>query len=336
MKKIVLQLNGAGYPECIPCLLRFLAQGEYVSGEDLAERLGITRAAVWKQMKTLRGLGYEIEAHPRRGYLLLSRPERLYPWEVQEGLATRFIGKNIEYYDELPSTNRRAKELLAAEPEEGTLVLAEKQTGGRGRLGRSWYSPPGSGIWMTLILSPGMPLLEMHKLTLAAATTLSRAIYAELAFRPLVKWPNDLYLDGRKISGILTELAGEMGRVDYLILGIGINVNQIPGDFPEKLREKAGSLRMKLGAKVNRPALLRRYLTIFEEEYNRVREEGFGEVLAYCRQYSATLGRRVEVITGKQRYRGEAVAIRDDGSLTLRREGGGTMEIHAGDVFPLR
>ncbi len=334
MKKFVLPAKGSGEPGLVPRLLRFLRPGEYVSGQDLAARLGLTRAAVWKQIQTLRGLGYEIEAHPRRGYLLLSRPDRLYPWEVQAGLATRYLGRKIEYYEELPSTNERAKELLAAGPEEGTLVLAEKQTRGRGRLGRNWFSPPESGIWMTLILTPGMPLLEMHKLTLTAAAVLSRAIFAELGFRPLVKWPNDLYVDGKKISGILTELAGEIGRTEYLLLGIGINVNQTPADFPEELREKAGSLRMKLGVKIDRPALLRSYLRLFEEEYNRVRAEGFGEVLAYCRRYSATLGRQVEVATGNQRYRGKAVAIRDDGSLSLRLEDGGTIDIYAGDVLP--
>ena len=189
-------------------IIDLLAQTEYISGEDLADQLGVTRAAVWKQIEVLRELGYEIKAFPRKGYLLCSKPDRLYPWEVGKGLNTQLVGKNMEYYDELPSTNLQAKEMLGS-LSEGTVILAESQTQGRGRLGRNWFSPPGIGIWMSLVLSPKLPPVELPKLTLVAAVALSQAIFEVLGVRPLVKWPNDLYLNGRKISGILTELVGE-------------------------------------------------------------------------------------------------------------------------------
>ncbi|MBA2133094.1 biotin operon repressor [Capillibacterium thermochitinicola] len=134
-------------------LVDLLDQGTFVSGEELAARLGVSRTMVWKQIKALRELGYKITAHPRRGYHLVGRPDKLYPWEVAKGLANRLIGRTIEYYDELPSTNQRAKELLNS-ADEGTVVLAEAQTAGRGRLGRSWFSPPGTGIWLSIILRP--------------------------------------------------------------------------------------------------------------------------------------------------------------------------------------
>ena len=254
-------------------------------------------------------------SNPERGYRL----DRLYPWEVQKGLSTRFAGHWIEYYEELPSTNQRARELAATSPPEGLLVLAEKQTAGRGRLGRSWFSPAGAGIWMTLLLKPPVfPPGELPKVTLLAAAAVARAISAEAELTPLVKWPNDLYLDNRKIAGVLAETAGKAGSPwEYLLLGIGINVNQVSTDFPGDLRQKAGSLRLSLGAPVDRGVLLRRCLAVLEEEYVYACEKGFVRALAYCRQYSFILGRHVEVRDGDRRYRGKAVAIRDDGRLEL-------------------
>lgn len=313
-------------------ILEYLSQGDYVSGEDLAGELGITRAAVWKQIKGLREMGYEIEAHPRKGYLLANRPDRLYPWEVAKGLSTRFIGKRIEYYDSLSSTNGRAKEILTEAPAEGSIIIAEEQTGGKGRLGRSWFSPPGTGIWLSVILKPQLPPVELPKLTLVAAVALSKAIQEELNRRPPVKWPNDLYLEGRKISGILTELSGEMGRVEYLILGVGINVNQEICDFPAELREKAASLRIITGKGVDRLSLLQAYLRFFESEYLNALKNGFSEVLQYCRDYSATLGRQVEVTDGKKVYRGTAVEIEDTGGLVLENERGERIRVLSGDV----
>ncbi len=311
-------------------IIDLLAQTEYISGEDLADQLGVTRAAVWKQIEVLRELGYEIKAFPRKGYLLCSKPDRLYPWEVGKGLNTQLVGKNMEYYDELPSTNLQAKEMLGS-LSEGTVILAESQTQGRGRLGRNWFSPPGIGIWMSLVLSPKLPPVELPKLTLVAAVALSRAIFEVLGVRPLVKWPNDLYLNGRKISGILTELVGEMGRLEYLILGVGINANQKLEDFPEELRDKAGSLAMICGKQIDRKVLLRRYLELMEEEYFRALQEGFAQALKYCRKYTFTLGRKVVVNGGVKTLSGTAVGIAEDGSLILEQNGK-EFKVITGDV----
>lgn len=314
-------------------IVELLDREDFVSGEELAAQLGVSRSAVWKQIQTLRQLGYKIAAHPRRGYHLTARPDKLYPWEVATDLGTQLIGKTIEYYDELPSTNRRAKELLASAPE-GTVVLAETQTAGRGRLGRSWFSPPGTGIWMSIILRPPFSPVELPKLNLLAVVALSRAVMATLDLRPLVKWPNDLYYQDRKLSGILTDVGGELGRLEHVILGVGINVNQRMNDFPPELRTKAGSLRMVSGRAVERKALLRKYLQCFEEEYFFALAQGFDRCLDYCRKYTATLGRQVEVDDGKEVYRGEAVAIADDGALIIDHAGE-RLRIMAGDVQPL-
>ncbi|HEY8392420.1 MAG TPA: biotin--[acetyl-CoA-carboxylase] ligase [Capillibacterium sp.] len=314
-------------------LVDLLAAAPYVSGEELAARLGVSRTAVWKQVGILRELGYQITAHPRRGYHLAARPDKLYPWEVGKDLSTRLIGKTIEYYEELPSTNRRAKELVGTVPE-GTVVLAETQTQGRGRLGRGWFSPPGTGIWLSLILHPSFSPAELPKLNLLAATALSQAVLAVLGFRPLVKWPNDLYYQGRKLSGILTEAGGELGRLEYVILGVGINVNQKESDFPEDLKAKAGSLRMISGRPVDRRLLLRHFFQYFEAEYFSALTHGFTRVLTYCREYTATLGRLVEVDNGERIYRGKAVAIAEDGALVIEA-GGKESRVIAGDVQPL-
>src|SRR5690554_4501057 len=161
-------------------LLDLLANEAYVSGEDLAAKMGMTRSAVWKQVKGLRELGYMIDAHPSKGYLLVEKPDRVYPWEVTGKLETEFMGRKIQYYAELPSTNQRAKELLLTSPPEGTLVLAENQTAGKGRLGRTWFSSAGAALCFSLILKPQLPPDELPKLTLVAAVALSKTIYQEL------------------------------------------------------------------------------------------------------------------------------------------------------------
>ncbi len=314
-------------------LVDLIAAESFVSGEEIASRLGITRSAVWKQVGMLRKLGYKITAHPRRGYHLAGRPDKLYPWEVGKDLSTQLLGKTIEYYDELPSTNRRAKEILGT-ASEGTLVLAETQTAGRGRLGRSWHSPSSAGIWLSLILQPSLAPAELPKLNLLAAVALSQTVSDVLGLRPLVKWPNDLYCQNRKISGILTEVSGELGRLEYVILGVGINANQKVTDFPADLQEKAASLRMVTGRLVDRKLLLRNYLQVLEAEYFYALEHGFDRCLSYCRKYTATLGQQVEVNNGVKVYRGKAVDIADDGALIIDQQGERSRVI-AGDVQPL-
>ena len=293
--------------------------------------MGESRTMVWNQIKPLRELGYKISAHPRRGYHLVARPDKLYPWEVVNGLSTQLIGRTIEYYDELPSPKLRAKELLPA-VDEGAVILAEMQTAGRGRLGAVGFAR--HRYLAQHHPAPAFFPIELPKLNLLAVVALSRAVKAVLDIRPLVKWPNDLYYQDRKLAGILTEVTGELGRLEHVIMGVGINVNQRSNDFPLELRTKAGSLRMATGCFVDRKDLLRKYLQCFEEEYFYALEQGFGRCLDYCRQYTATLGRPVEVDDGRKVYRGEAVAIADDGALIIAHDGQ-RIPVMAGDVQPL-
>lgn len=317
-----------------PKLLALLKskKGGFISGEAIARDMGISRAAIWKEIEALRTLGYTIDAKPRMGYCLSSTPDKLYPWEVREGLPTRFIGQSIIYFDEADSTNNRAKEALKEAPSDGTVVLAERQTAGRGRLGRQWYSPTGSGLWMSLILKPTLAVADIPKLTMMAAVAVRKGILEAVQTEVSIKWPNDLLQNGRKICGILAELSGEADRLSYLIIGIGINVNQTAEDFPEELREIGTSLRMALGRRVDRRRLLQTILGQLEEEYIRVSSEGFTGVLAECRRYSATLGATVTVSNGNTRLTGVAEAIEDHGGLRLLLPGGKKVTVYSGDT----
>lgn len=315
-----------------PRLLEYLSADTYLSGEAVATRLGVSRAAVWKEIESLRHLGYDVEAVPHKGYRLAIRPDRLYPWEIAGHLKTSLIGQTVMYYPLIESTNDLAKMLVPGQPEEGTVIVAESQTAGRGRLGRSWSSADGQGIWMSLILRPRLPLAELPKLTMMAAVAVRAAIADTTDLPALIKWPNDLLVNGKKVCGILAELSGEADSMAYLILGIGINVNQEREDFPEELRESAGSLRMERGSGIDRMALMISVLQRLEEAYNRVGSEGFAGMLEDCRRFSATIGSTVTVRNGKQTLTGLAETIGEDGGLQLTLDSGETVSVYAGET----
>lgn len=305
---------------------------EFVSGEEIARGMGISRAAIWKEIESLRALGYKIEAKPRRGYRLNQIPDKLYPWEVQDGLTTQFIGRSIVYFDKADSTNNRAKEALKAAPADGTLVLAETQSAGRGRLGRAWFSPSSSGIWMSLILKPTLSVADIPKLTMMAAVALRKGILQATGAEVLIKWPNDLLLNGKKVCGILAELSGEADRLTHLIIGMGLNVNQQKEDFPDELQTIGSSLRIALGKALDRRELLKSLLRHLEEEYLKVCSDGFQTVLEECRNYSATLGSVITVSDGNRRITGVAETIEEHGGLKLRLPSGEHIMVYSGDT----
>ena len=222
---------------------------EFLSGEKISDALQVSRAAVWKHIEALRQEGYQIEARPKRGYRLIYRPDRLAPEEVAPLLTTRRFGREIHYERTVPSTQPLAHQWAREGAGEGALVLAEEQTAGRGRLGHSWYAPAKSGIWMSLILRPPIPLVHASQLTLVASIGVARALSDTTGLSLSIKWPNDLLIGDKKVCGILTELRGEQDRVDYIVLGIGINVNIVTDQWPEELRERATSLAIASGRK---------------------------------------------------------------------------------------
>lgn len=295
--------------------------GCYVSGEELSRLLQVSRTAVWKYIGSLREDGYEIESSPRLGYRLVSVPDLLLPLEIQDGLKTSVVGKQIYYRRTIDSTNRLARELAAAGATEGTVILAEEQLAGRGRLGRSWVSPAG-GIWLSLIMRPQLAPHKAQLVTLLAAVAAVEATEMTTGLVPGIKWPNDLLLGGRKLAGILTEVSAEMERVNYLVLGIGLNANLTAEHFQGELTDSATSLLLETGQLVSRVTWVQNFLKVFEQAYLPVQEQGFAGVLACWRRYSVTLGRDVIVSLSGRSIHGTALEIDEQGALLVKTAAG--------------
>ncbi len=306
--------------------------GSYVSGETLAQLSGITRAGIWKQINQLREMGYQIDSTSRKGYCLIKVPE-LNPFEIVDGLTTRQFGRVIHFQPEVDSTNRWAKRLASDGAAEGTLVLAESQTQGRGRLGRSWASTPGKGIWLSLILRPKISAAELAGMTILTAVSMAQAIYNTVGIQVLIKWPNDLIYNNRKLVGILAEVNGEADLVNYLIIGLGLNVNQTASDFPAELETIATSLRLVERKQLSRKLILQEFLRVFEANYGAIGTAGLAEIIRYAKLHSATLGKAVRINQGQRILSGEAVDLGQDGSLWLKEASGAMVRVYAGEII---
>ena len=304
-----------------------------VSGAQLSQELGVTRAAIWARIEDLRSLGYDIEASPHRGYRLLNAPNVLHADDLISRLgATQVIGRDIRVFQETTSTNDVIEKLARDGVKEGVVVFAESQTKGRGRLGRRWLSPAKRGLWFSVLLRPDLRPQEVTRLTVASATALRRAIELQTGLKPEIKWPNDILIGGSKVAGILTELSAELDRVKYLILGIGVNVNLNPGDFPAELRRLATSLKAELGQPVSRPELAVAILRELDHDYARIDPGQFAALADEWEEHGATIGREVVIRTGDRQIRGRAESLGDDGELLLRTIHGHLERITGGDV----
>lgn len=307
-------------------ILELLRRQEgFLSGEDIGKELSITRAAVWKGIKKLREEGYEIEAVTNRGYRL-TNPETMYnKRELEQGLKTKTMGQSIYFYEETDTTNNRARELALEGAPEGTLVIAEKQTAGRGRRGKVWESPLGTGIWMSLVLRPQIMPAEASVLTLLCGLATAEAIEAETGLSAGIKWQNDILINGKKAVGILTEMDCEMSQVHFVIPGIGINVNT--ASFPPEIADIATSLYLECGKTVSRRRLLHKVLERLEEHYETfLRTGSFAAMLEDYRKHCITLGKEVHVL-GREPFFAEALDITPEGELLVRRADNGKEEV---------
>jgi BirA family transcriptional regulator, biotin operon repressor / biotin---[acetyl-CoA-carboxylase] ligase len=320
-------------------LLHLLQQsaGQFVSGEELSEKLGITRTAVWKQINQLKRQGYTFEAVPRKGYRLLSKPERIVKEELQSRLKTHTLGRELIVFEKLESTQNIAQTEAQQGAAEGTLIIAEEQTLGRGRQGRSWHSPPGKGIWMSLLLRPQIPLQFTPQLTLLVSVAVCRAIRRMAEVEAVIKWPNDIFVGGKKVCGILLESNAEDERLLYVIAGIGISVNMEKQDYPELLREKATSLRIESGRQISREQLIVEVLAELETLYELYHEQGFGTIRSLWEALAMSLGQKVRATYGAgQQLEGIAEALDESGALLVRKSDGSITKIYSGDVEPSR
>ena len=304
-----------------------------VGGSELSAQLGISRAAIWARIEELRSLGYDIEASPHFGYRLLSAPDALHADDLLSRLGkVQVVGRDIRVFQQTTSTNDVVEKLARDGVKEGVAVFAETQTSGRGRLGRSWMSPAQKGLWFSILLRPDLRPQEATQLTVASATALVRAILKCTGRKPEIKWPNDILCGGRKVAGILTELAAELDHVKHVILGIGINVNQAPADFSAELRRGAASLKMATGHTVSRPELAGAVLSELDVDYGRICAGQFSAVADEWEGHCSTLGRRVSIRMGSTVLTGRAESLSDDGALLLRTDHGHLERISGGDV----
>ena len=302
----------------------------YISGEEIASRLGVSRTAVWKHIRELREAGYDIRSHSRSGYMLCETPDLLLPGEIRHDLNTKIMGQKIVYYEDIPSTNIEAKRLAAEGAPEGTVVVSEAQSTGRGRMERAFFSPKGKGIWFSIFLRAVFLPQEAPKCTLLAAVAVAKAM-DQFGLRAGIKWPNDVLYEGKKLVGILTEMHAEMDRINYVVIGTGINVNIMPEEFPPELRDCATSLAIMKGEKLPRAAFFRAVLQAIEELYLMVRKQGFASLMEEWRHYTITLGQEVNVISVNETFAGRAVDIDADGALLVETEQG-VRRVLAGDV----
>lgn len=304
---------------------------EYVSGEEISIKLNISRTAVWKHMRSLKDLGYIIESQPKLGYKLTKIANSLHPREMSPLIRNSFIGTEITYIEQVGSTNEIAKD-LAKTCKEGTIVLAEEQIGGKGRLGRSWVSPKGGGIWLSVILKPNINPAEAPRLTSVAALAVVKAIREETGLAVEIKWPNDIVFEGRKIAGILTEMSAEIDKINHIILGIGINVNIDRKDFPSELTNRATSIKEEVGHEIARNQVLASVLEKLENEYQRFLQGKLEAIINEVKEYSQTLGKMVVVSNFKDTWEGTVEDLDFEGALILRLTTGGTKRIISGDV----
>ena len=298
-------------------ILKMLRETDgYVSGQELCNKFGVSRTAVWKAINQLKENGYEIEAVQNKGYHLLSAPDIMDKTELESIHATEWAGCEIYYFDSIDSTNTKAKELAEEGHPSGTLVVADRQTAGKGRRGRSWESPTGIGIFMTLMLKPEINPNNASMLTLVAAMATTRAIRRVTGVPAMIKWPNDIVMNGKKVCGILTEMSAQFDYINHIVIGIGINVHN--EDFPEEIAKTASSLYLESGQHIHRASLIEAFLEEFEDVYAEYLKTEDMEGLQ--KEYDAMLvnrGRQVRVLDPKEPFEGKAMGITKKGELIV-------------------
>jgi BirA family transcriptional regulator, biotin operon repressor / biotin---[acetyl-CoA-carboxylase] ligase len=306
-----------------------------ISGARIAREIGVSRSTVWRWAERLRELGVRVKGRPATGYFLETVPDILLPDLLRKRLKGSLFGKRLYHFFKTDSTNRIAMELGYAGEPDGAVVLAEEQTGGRGRAGRNWLSERGNGIYATLLLRPRLAPVHAPLLTMLAGISARSAIQAQTELRVDLKWPNDLLLDGLKVGGILTEMHAEPSQVRFVVIGLGINVNQ--EKFPAEISLLATSLRKVSGRTHSRLEILVRLLSQFESDYNRFLREGPSYVVErFQLESDFASGKRVRVDTGMETYLGTSSGLSPEGLLLVKKDDGRVMTVIAGDVTEVR
>lgn len=315
-------------------LIQLLSENDatYISGQFLSDELNISRSAIWKHMNELKKDGYEIEGKAKKGYRIISYPNKLSENTVTWGLKTDWLGKTIVHKESTTTTQRIAHELALDGATHGTVVIADEQTKGKGRIDRTWYSKKGEGIWMSIILRPNLLPFLAPQLTLLTATVLANVLDHDAKANPQIKWPNDILINGKKIAGILTEMQAEQDQVLYVIIGIGININQTKASLPEAIQEKATSLRIETGKKWDMLPLMQQILETFEEKYNQYMDHGFKYVKQTWEDYGFRMNERLKIKLGNKTEEGIFLGIAEDGALLAKKDDGSIEKVYSGEI----
>lgn len=315
-------------------LKRFLlAENEPISGQQLADDFEISRTAIWKHLQTLQEEGYTFETIKRKGYLLTNIPDRVDPARISATLSTERFGKTIHYLEECTTTQEIAQQLAREGAADGTVVIAESQTEGKGRMMRPWESTKSKGVWMTVIVRPNVLPYQAPQFTLIAAVAIVNAMKSLYKnFTPVIKWPNDILVNGRKCTGILTEMLAEVDRVDALLIGIGINVNQQFEDFPDELHDIATSISIEEKELVDRGRLVAAILHFLELYTDEYIEHGFSGIKTLWEESSGTIGKRIRATTLREVIEGVAIGITEDGILEIKLDNGKIKQVYSADI----
>jgi BirA family transcriptional regulator, biotin operon repressor / biotin---[acetyl-CoA-carboxylase] ligase len=309
------------------------SQGNYVSGERLSRELGISRTAVWKRIRRLEEEGYRFESSPRLGYKLVSKPDKLQTSKLLASLQSTAFVRDLLVLESVDSTQDVAHQALLSGAREGAVFIAEQQLAGRGRLGRSWHSPQGKGIWMSFLVKPRISFKQAPHMTLLISVALCRAIRRCTELDARIKWPNDILIGGRKVSGILVESIAEADAVLAMIAGVGVSANLDEEDFPEELRQKATSLKIeRSGEAVSREDLIAAFFGQFEALYGLYASEGFAPIRSLWEALNCTLHAPVTVKTAQGDIVGIAEGITEDGALRVQDGDGTVHTLYSGDL----
>lgn len=308
------------------------AKGDYISGQYLSDVLHISRSAVWKHMNELKKDGYTIEGKAKKGYRIMESPDKLSENTISWGLNTKWLGKKVIHKRSIVSTQKLAHELAHEGTEHGTIVIADEQTAGKGRMGRSWHSGLNKTISLSMVLRPNLLPYLTPQLTLLSATVIAEVL-AELTDLAIqIKWPNDILIHHKKMTGILTEMQAEQDKVQYVIIGIGININQTKEEFPEEVRERATSLFIETEKEWDLVTIIQHILETFEHKYERYLEEGFQPVKQTWENYGFRLNEYLEINSGQETWQGMFLGIAEDGALLAKRRNGQIERVYSAEI----